>query len=148
MKKKHLKVIRDIQDTIPTELLKDLTIKEKQFSTLKEVCERGLKEPDDVVSPREKRRLKAMLDSGYLEKEVDVINKPVEKQIEEYLEKEIKKAVDQGRLPKKAPEMKLKSQINKGKQYVRKQRERLTALFNQSRPPEGSSGENITDINA
>jgi hypothetical protein len=130
MKKQHLQVIREIQESIPTDLIKNLTVKEKQFSTLKEVCERGLKEPDDKVTPREKRRLQAMLDSGYLEKEVDVINKPVEKQIDEYMTRELARAVKEGRLPKKAPQLKLKSKINKGKQYARRQHARLAALFN------------------
>lgn len=129
MKKKHLKVIQDIQASIPTDLLKNLTIKEKQFSTLKEVVERGLKEPDDVVTPREKRRLQAMLDSGYLEREVDVINRPVEMQIEDFITKEIDRAVRDGRLPPKMDSLKLKSKVNKGKQYARRQQARLASLF-------------------
>jgi bifunctional DNA-binding transcriptional regulator/antitoxin component of YhaV-PrlF toxin-antitoxin module len=130
MKKQHLKVIREIQETIPADLLKNLTIKEKQFSTLKEVCEKGLLEPDDVVPPRQKRKLQAMLDSGYLEKEVEVINKPVEAQIDEYITKEIDRAVADGRLPRKVDEMEFKSKVNKGKQYARRQQKRLAALHN------------------
>lgn len=130
MKKKHIKVIREIQEGIPMDLIRNLTVKEKQFSTLKEICERGLKEPDDVVSPRQKRRFQAMLDSGYLEKEVEVINRPVEQQVDEYMTKEIEKAVKDGRLPARAPEMQLKSQVNKGKQYARRNQQRLASLFN------------------
>lgn len=131
MKKKHLAVLRDIQAKIPKELLLGLVKKEKQFSTLKEVVEKALLEPDDVVTPEQKERYRNVLDSGYLEREIDVIDKTVEQQIDDLMTYEIKKAVDEGRLPKKAPALKLKN--NKGKQYARRQAARLKSLINAER---------------
>lgn len=127
MKKKHLKVLQEISETIPKELLHDLIIKEKQFGTVQEVLRRALDEPDSVVSREKKQKFKDLLASGYLNKEVDAINRPVEEQIEAIYDAAIKKAVEDGKLPKVAPRMNLLN--NKGKKYARKQRERLEKLF-------------------
>lgn len=133
MKKKHLKVIKEIQDSIPEELILNITKKEKQFSTLKEVAEHALSLPtgegEGQISAKEKRKLKSLLASGYLEVEVEVINGPVEEQIAAYFDKEIQRAIKEGRLPKKAPTIRHKSLINKGKKYVKKRNARLKALF-------------------
>lgn len=129
MKARHLRVIRDIQDGIPKELLENLTRKELQSPTLKHLAVLALKKPDSEVPQKSKRRIQAMLDSGYLDKEVEVINQPIEKQIEAYIEAEIAAAVKQGRLPKAMDPLQLKSKINKGKQYARRQHARLKALM-------------------
>lgn len=130
MKKKHLKTLQDIQDSIPQELILNITKKEKQFHTLKQVIEHALTLPDEEVPAKEKRKFRSLLDSGYLEKEVEVTDTTVEQQISEYLEKEIEKAQKDGRLPKKAPIIRHKSLINKGKQYARRRNKRLKDLFN------------------
>jgi hypothetical protein len=129
MKKKHIKVLKEISESIPQELLLNITKKEKQYSTLKQVAEHALTKPDSEVSPKEKRKLQSLLDSGYLEREVEVINTPVEQQISDYVEKEIDRAVKEGRLPKKAPQLKLNSKVNKGKQYAKRKAAQLKALF-------------------
>jgi hypothetical protein len=129
MKKKHLQVLREIQDSIPQELILNITKKEKQFHTLKQVVEHALTLPDDQIPAKEKRKFRSLLDSGYLEKEVEVTDTTVEQQISEYLDKEIQKAQKQGKLPKKAPIIRHKSLINKGKQYARRKNARLKSLF-------------------
>lgn len=126
MKSRHLRVLKDIQDSIPKELIDNLTHKEKQFPTLRTVLEASLKEPDSVVSPEKKRRYRAILDSGVIDKEAEVIDQSVEKQIDAYMSAEIDKAVKLGRLPRKAETIQLLN--NKGKQYERRQRARLKAL--------------------
>ncbi len=127
MKKKHLRVIRDIQDAIPRELLMRLTKKEMQAPTMKKVFELALTKPDSEVSPRQKRAIKAVLDSGRFDREVEVLDHEVEKEIDAIYEVEIAKAVKLGRLPKEAPQ--LKSLQNKGTQYARRQEKRLRAEF-------------------
>ena len=116
-----------IQEGIPKELLMNLTKTEKQSPTIKKVFELALTKPDDEVSPRQKRNIQAMLDSGRLDKDVEVLDHEVEKLIDEYYKVEIDKAVRLGRLPKEAP--KLESLKNKGIQYAKRQEKRLRTIF-------------------
>lgn len=116
-----------IQEGIPKELLMKLTKKETQAPTIKKVFELALTKPDEEVSPRQKRNIQAMLDSGRLDREVEVLDHEVEKLIDEYIAKEIDKAVKLGRLPKQAP--KLKTLQSKGIQYAKRQEKRLRREF-------------------
>ena len=127
MKKKHLRVIREIQDRIPRELLMTLTNKELVSPTVKKVFELALTKPDSEVAPRQKRAIKAMIDSGRLDREVEVIDKAVETEIDHFISEEIAKAVKLGRLPQEAP--KLKTLKKKGNQYARRQEKRLRTEF-------------------
>lgn len=138
MKKKYLRVLHEIQESIPKELLERLMKKEIIGSTVKEVIERALKEPDDVVSQDEKQRFQAMIDSGYLDTEIEVIDTDVDKQIDALVGAAIAKAVADGRLPAEAPKLKLLN--NKGKKYVRRQAARLEKLFSPEGDSEGSNG--------
>lgn len=116
-----------IQEGIPKELLLNLTKKEIQAPTMKKVFEIALTKPDTEVSPRQKRNIKAMLDSGRFDREVEVLDHEVEKQIDAYYQAEIDKAVKLGRLPKHAPT--LKSLTKKGVQYAKRQERRLRREF-------------------
>lgn len=116
-----------IQEGIPQELLMNLTKKEKIAPTARILFEKALKEPDDVVSPRQKRNIQAMLDSGRLDREVEVLDHEVEKLIDEYYKTEIDKAVKMGRLPNEAPKLDLLKK--KGIQYAKRQEKRLRAEF-------------------
>lgn len=127
MRKKHLRVIQMIQEGIPRELLMNLTKMEQQGATIRKVYEIALTKPDDEITPRQKRNIQAMLDSGRLDKEVEVLDEAVEKQIDEYMREEIDKAVKLGRLPKQAPV--LKSLSKKGIQYAKRQERRLRREF-------------------
>jgi tRNA A37 N6-isopentenylltransferase MiaA len=127
MNKKHLRVIKMIQDGIPKDLLMNLTKKEIQAPTIKKVFELALTKPDDEVSPRQKRNIQAMLDSGRLDREVEVLDYAVEKEIDAYITAEIDKAVKLGRLPAQAPQ--LKRLKNKGIQYAKRQERRLRREF-------------------
>jgi len=116
-----------IQEGIPRELLMNLTKKEIQAPTIKKVYELALTKPDDEVTPRQKRNIQAMLDSGRLDREVEVLDEEVEKEIDAYMEAEIAKAVKLGRLPKEAPM--LNSLKKKGNQYAKRQERRLRREF-------------------
>jgi len=141
MNKRHLRVIKQIQDGIPKELLMNLTKTELQSPTIKHVFELALTKPDSEVSPRQKRNIKAMLDSGKLDKEVEVLDHEVEKQIDEYFKREIDEAVKLGRLPAQAPV--LETLNKKGNQYARRQERRLRREFTgEVSDVEGDSEEN------
>lgn len=125
MRKKHLRILKQIQDGIPEELLRTLTKTELQAPTIKKVFEMALIDPK--TTDRQRRNIQAMLDSGKLDREVEVLDHEVEKQIDGYFAEEIAKAVKLGRLPKEAP--KLEALKNKGNQYARRQEKRLRTLF-------------------
>lgn len=116
-----------IQEGIPKELLMSLTKKEIQAPTIKKVFELALTKPDNEVSPRQKRNIQAMLDSGRLDREVEVLDYAVEKEIDAYITAEIDKAVKLGRLPAEAPQ--LKTLKKKGIQYAKRQERRLRREF-------------------
>ena len=113
MKKKHLKEIQRISKSIPQHLLDQLTHKELQFPTLKEIVVRALSDPEaaHLLSDEDRVKYKAMLDSGSLDSEVEVLNHDIEAQIDKYLEGEFEKARKLGRLPppQKMPTLKTKS---------------------------------------
>lgn len=116
MKKKHLRVLDDITKSIPKELIEKLTKTVPMFETLKEIATRAL--TDDSVAESDKDRFRTMLASGYLDKTEEVIDEEIEKQINDYVEAEIEKAIKLKRLPKKP------SKLNhKGKQNVRRNQE-------------------------
>lgn len=119
MKKKHIRELRRITDSIPKELSSKLMRKEYASPTIREIAMRAVKDPK--VSKRDKERYQAMIDSGYLDKMVEVIDHKIEKQISDYLETEIEKAKKLGRLPKVAPKLKLKDALRKSKKHVKKQ---------------------------
>lgn len=127
MNKKHLRVIKEIQSRIDPELLKKLTKMEKVSPAVKEVFEKALLKPDSEVSPRKKRAIRAVLDSGKLDREIEVLDRVVEQEIDAFFTAEIDKAVKLGRLPKEAP--KLEALTKKGTQYARRQEKRLRAEF-------------------
>ena len=104
-----------------------LTKMELQSPTIKKIYQKALTLPDSEISPRKKRAIKAMLDSGRLDREVEVLDHDVEKQIDAIMEEEIALAVKLGRLPKKAPM--LETLKNKGTQYARRQEKRLRTEF-------------------
>ena len=110
MKKAHLRELRRISESIPKELLAKLTRREPAMPTIKEVATRA--QTDPLVSAKEKKRLRAILDSGILDKEVEIIDHDIERQISEHVEREIEKAKKLGRLPKVPPKLLLKK-VNK-----------------------------------
>lgn len=125
MKTKHLRVIREIQDRIPKEWLDKLTKKELANPAAKKVIETALADPE--LPAKKRRRYQALMDAGYLDQMVEVIDPEVEKKIDEFMTNEIALAVKLGRLPKEAPQ--LETLTKKGKQYARRQHARLKALF-------------------
>lgn len=116
MKKKHLKEIERIQKSIPKELLDKLIIKRPFSPIAKEIIMRALanpKEVEGIVSAEELEKYQAMLDSGELDRTEEVSDPEIEKQIDEYYNKEFEKARKLGRLPPPQKFPKLKSKLKK-----------------------------------
>lgn len=99
MKKKHIKILQEIQSRIPTDLLDRLVKKEPVAPTVNEVIDKALVDPE--VDDKLKSKLQNIKDSQYLETTRDVIDSEVEKQISDFVEAEIQKKIAEGLLPKK-----------------------------------------------
>lgn len=140
MKKKHLREIERINKSIPKELLDKLMVKKPMYSATRKIIENALRDAkeeiiqipikfkwwsiktwgnktqsrtvwmiDDKVI--DKKRYQNLLDSGELDKTEEVVNPKIEKQINEYLDKEFAKARKLRRLPppQRMPKLKDKS---------------------------------------
>lgn len=119
MKKKHTLVLQNIMNSIPEEYKKKL-MKEQWLTPL------WKKDVEDFLAGKGKNRLliekftgkekelQHLYDIGTFSKTEMVVNKRIEKLIDEYLDKEIKKAIKLGLLPKKEKELKTKT-----KKYAR-----------------------------
>jgi hypothetical protein len=94
----YSKVLKRIQDSIPKEWLNKLVKKVPQAPTIKMAYERALKDPD--VSDEIKRKAQMILDGGYLDKEIEVIDKKWETHINKFIDAEIEASVKRGELPK------------------------------------------------
>jgi len=94
----QLKIIRDIQSSIPQEWLERVTKRESIAPVTKEIMERALKDPE--VDEETKIEFQLVIDSGFFDNEVDVEQSIVSELIDSYVEKEMLKAVIAKKLPK------------------------------------------------
>ena len=140
MKKKHLKEIERINKLIPKELLDNVTIKVPASPISKEIIVKALEDAmpfQKEVYPElkfwnpftwfskptlklvwmvndieiDKAKYQAILDSGELDRMVEVVNPETEKKISEFLDIEFEKSRKLGYLPpvQKMPSLKSKS---------------------------------------
>lgn len=138
MKKKHLRIIEMIQENVPKELLDKLMIKVPVAPVSEEIVKRALQDPE--VSEEIKEQMRTRLDSGYFDNTKTIADPEVEKQISEYYEKEIGKAVKMGLLPKKRT-----SFISKIKKYGKKR----NASNGSGKPKESDHGaDNSSGVDA
>lgn len=135
--------LKRITDSVPQDLIRGLMKKEIIAPTARMLFGKALE--DSSITPEQRERFQLILDSGVLDREVDVVDFDTEKAIDAYLEAEIALSVKAGRLPKEAPQWeKLKA---KGKKYARKQQARLKELFDSERDSAGDA-ESDTGIDA
>lgn len=97
MKKNTIKELRRISMSIPKELLDNLMKEQLVAPTVVEVVEKALVDPN--VSEEKKLQLQHLKDSGYLNKKEMVVDQEVEKKIDEYVDKEVERAIKLGRIP-------------------------------------------------
>lgn len=127
LQKQIWRELKRISENIPSELLENLMKKEKLTPDLKTLVQKATGLPESEITPEQRERFQVLLDSGYLDREVDVLNFDTEELISQYFEAEIALAVKAGRLPKEAP---LPDFIKKkGLKYARKQKRRLEELY-------------------
>lgn len=150
MKKKHLKEIERINKLIPKELLDNVTMKVPASPISKEIVIKALEDAEyyEELIPKnikwwnplswfgedkyrgvwsvhgieiDKAKYQAILDSGELDRMIEVVNPETEKKISEFLDIEFEKSRKLGYLPpvQKMPSLKSKSK----KLYVSKQKE-------------------------
>lgn len=101
--------------------------KEKLTPDIKALVEKATGLPEDQVTPEQRERFQILLDSGLLDREVDVLNFDTEAAISAYYEAEIALAVKAGRLPANAPMPEFIKK--KGLKYARRQKRRLEEVY-------------------
>lgn len=92
------KVLRRIQASIPKALMDKVVYKEPVTPTIKKVAELALNEN---IPEWKKDKLRTLLASGDLDKTVEAENPQVAQQIDNYVQREIKKAIKNKELPTK-----------------------------------------------
>ena len=97
MKKSTIRELQRISQSIPKELLDKLMVTRLKSPTVVEVVKKAL--ADDTVSKEKKEQLQHLVDSGYLNQTETVADPEIEKQIDEYMDKEIERAIKLGRIP-------------------------------------------------
>ena len=90
------KVLKDIQSKIPKSLLKQAVYEEPLTPTVKKVMLEFLRTTKDEVR---KKKVQELMDSGEFDKKHVVDNPKIQKLINNFVSREINKAIKQGRLP-------------------------------------------------
>lgn len=94
----HQQVLIDIQKSVPLEWTNKVTKQVPIAPVSEEIMKRAIQDPD--VSDEDKKTYQAIIDSGFFNKKIDEEQLDIAELINAYVEKEILKAVAQGRLPK------------------------------------------------
>jgi hypothetical protein len=93
------KELKRINDSVP-QMLKDFTLSEvKKTPAIEMVAQKYLEEPN--ISKEKKEKMRRLLASGLFSKTGIKENERVAKMRDEYVTREIKKSVKEGRLPTK-----------------------------------------------
>lgn len=131
--------LKRITESIPRELLDSLMKKENLSPTIKHLFNKALtdKEVSATLTDEQRERFKLILESGVLDKQVDVLDFDTEKAIDAYLQAEIELSIRAGRLPKEAPQW--AKLLKKGKKYAKRQNNRLKELFDPGENTEGDA---------
>jgi hypothetical protein len=103
------KILREIQARVPAEWKRRAVVEQPFTPTMKMVFEKALESP--TIDEEKKRQIKNILDSGQLSKMVSREDPKITKQIDNFVNREINKAVKEGRLPPKSHSKYLPSMI-------------------------------------
>lgn len=97
---KFNKVLKEIQGRVPKAFLLNVVVKEKLTPTIEFVMNKAI---EDEKIPQEKRdAIKTLLDAGEFTRVKSRENPVFAKKIEEFVNREINKAIKAGRLPPKS----------------------------------------------
>lgn len=91
-------VLQDIQNRIPSALKRNVFIEKPKTPTMAFVVDKILEEK--AGSDEDRARLQVLKDAGEFDKKMVVENTKIVKLIDQFVTREIKKAVKEGRLPK------------------------------------------------
>lgn len=91
-------VLQDIQNRIPASLKKNVFVEKPKTPTMAFVVDKILEEK--AGSEEDRARLQTLKDAGEFNKTIVVENTKIVKLIDQFITREIKKAVKEGRLPK------------------------------------------------
>jgi hypothetical protein len=92
-------VLKEIQASVP-KMLKDATIREvPKTPTMEFVFQKAMEDPN--ITLEKKEQIRKLLASGMFSKKTLIENPKVAKMRDEYITRQIKKAVKEGRLPNK-----------------------------------------------
>ena len=97
MNTKTLKVLRGIAKRIPEKYLEKLMRPQPMAPTVKLIAKKALKDKD--IPEETKRRLKNVIDAGHLDKTEEAVDPKIEAKIDKWLEKEVDKAIKEGKIP-------------------------------------------------
>lgn len=119
MKKKHLLVLQNISRNIPKELTDNLLITQKIAPSIEKVVKKfieGKKIPKFFAERFAGRteEIKHLYEAGVFSKTEQVADPEIEKKIDAYYKREIKKAIKMGLLPEKVETL-----TKKTKKYAR-----------------------------
>ena len=117
----HAKVLKRIQDSIPKSWYEGLIKKVPVAPGIKEACERAVKDKDPKITAEVKKKAQMLLDSGMLDKFMEVEDPKYARLINTFLDKEIAAAIKRGELPKG------KKHRNIGKNLMRITKEKAKA---------------------
>lgn len=91
------KVLSEIQSRIPRNLIKNAVSEVKLTPTVEFVMDKALEDPK--ISEEKKAKIRTLKENGEFSKMTYRNNERVQKQINNFVEREIKKAIKDGRLP-------------------------------------------------
>lgn len=94
MNSKVTKEMRRIAETIPEEMLRNLTTRELAYPSIVETINKAIEDPETNEKMRE--RLTNLRDSGRLNVTEEVVDKEAEKVLDQWWSEEISKAIDEG----------------------------------------------------
>jgi len=99
MKKKHLKVLEDIQDRANAKFGDKLWKTKPKADVMLEVIDKALNEERDQLTPEQIDKLETIKDSHMLEGMEKVIDEKVAKKMDKYISDEVEKAIKFDMLP-------------------------------------------------
>lgn len=118
MNSKTIKELRRISSRIPEEMLDRLMVEKDVAPVVKEVLERACKDKDVPKKLRDKYR--NIIDAGYIDLKEMIVDEDVQKEVDEWVENEIDKAIKLGRIPDPKVDKELQAYTKKSKQWIRK----------------------------
>lgn len=97
MTEQQIKVLREINDSVPKIWWKQLSRKAWANPVVRKLVDKGLNDPD--VDFETRKKLKLLQISDEYSATVDFIDEKIEKKIDEFLTRKVRQATKSGRLP-------------------------------------------------